>query len=111
MSFALHAGAAHAGRAYLLLGSSTGNAPGILLPGGLALPLVSDAFTGHIQANLGSAEFAGFQGVLDGSGSASATWTRAPIGAAFVGLRLEFAWTLVAPWDLVSHPLSIELVP
>lgn len=74
------------------------------------LPIAHDPFTAYVQAHLGSAEFTGFQGVLDGTGSASATWTRAPIGAAYVGLHLEFAWMLVAPWERVSHPLSLELV-
>ena len=52
-----------------------------------------------------------FMGTLDGAGSSNATFdTLAPIPGA-AGLTMHFAYALNNPWDFVSNPVGIEIVP
>jgi len=68
INFTLDAGYDNASRSYLLLGSATGMAPGISLPGGLStLPLNWDAFTSIVIALANTPVFSEFMGTLDAS--------------------------------------------
>jgi len=93
VNFSLQAGAANAGRTYLLLGSVTGTVPGTALPGGLAvLPLNWDLFTDTVLYLLNTPIFSGFLGVLDGAGSAAAQLNPGPLPPEYEGVILRFAY-------------------
>lgn len=110
--FSLTAGAAHAGRSYLLLGSASGTVPGTQLPGGLAvLPLNWDLFMSLVIGQLNTAVFSNFLGSLDGNGSANAAFdTLGPVPGA-AGLTLHFAYALNKPWNFASNAVGIDIVP
>jgi hypothetical protein len=115
VSFTLTAGAAEAGRNYLLVGGVTGTTPGTLLPGGLAtIPINRDWFTNYILANLTNPVFGGFYGWLDGAGNGTAvfnTFGPLPAGLFLVGSTIDFAYTLMAPFDKVSNAVTITVIP
>lgn len=107
--FTLFAGAAGAGRDYLLLGSASGTSPGTTLPGGAAvLPLNYDSFTELVLMLLNTPVFSNFMGTLDGQGLAQAQLaTPGPMPPSVEGLTLHFAFALKNPWDTVSNPAIV----
>jgi hypothetical protein len=92
------------------LGSVSGTAPGTTLPGGLILPLNWDVFTDVVFILLNTPVFHCFYGTLDAAGSAEAQVTSGPIPG-FAGTILYFAYCLNSPFDFVSNPVEIEIVP
>lgn len=110
--FLLLSGTGNANRNYILLGSVTGTDPGIPLPGGkVTLPLNWDFFTNTVIALINTPVFSNFMGSVDGTGSATATFNAmAPFPGA-AGLTFNFAYALNKPWDFVSNPVGIEIVP
>jgi hypothetical protein len=109
--FALSAGIDNAGRNYLLLGGISGTEPGIPLPGGHAtLPLNWDLFTNLVINMANGPFFQDFLGTLDGYGSAMATLNVPPFPCA-AGFPMYYAYALNKPYDFVSNPVTIELVP
>jgi hypothetical protein len=113
VNLALDAGAEKAYRNYLVLGSASGTDPGIPLPGGEAtLPVNWDPFTEFVVALLNTPVFLNFLGTLDGEGKATAQInTGGPLNPQFAGITLYFAFCLDYPWEFVSNPLAIEIVP
>ncbi len=73
-TFELLAGSPHAGNLYVLLGSISGNSPGIRLNGHV-LPLNLDLYFFLMLTHLNQFPFAGTLGVLDEKGRASASVT------------------------------------
>lgn len=110
--FDLNAAQINAFRDYLVLGSISGSAPGIPLPGGLAvLPMNWDLFTKVVIDNLNTSVFSGFLGTLDAGGSASAALqTPGPIPGT-AGITMTFAYALNGPWDFASNPIQVAVVP
>jgi hypothetical protein len=109
--FTLNGGLTNAGRNYLLLGSTQGTVPGIRLPGGYAtLPLNWGPLTDFILLHLNTALFSGFLGELNASGSAPAQLNMPPLPGA-AGIAMHYAFCLNNPFDFVSHPVEIEIVP
>ena len=105
--FALEAGAANAGRNYILLGSMTGTTPGTPLPGGQAvLPLNWDAFTNLVVTLANTTLFKDFAGTLDAYGDAEAILDLGPLPGG-AGMTLHFAFALNKPWDYVSDPIPV----
>jgi hypothetical protein len=103
------------GRNYLIYGSVSGTAPGTPLPGGKkSLPINWDQFT-NIVADLNypdSVVFVNFYGLLDAGGNATASFKTQRLVPEMMGLTLSFAYPLEGPpWDFVSNPLNIEVVP
>lgn len=105
-SLTLSAGALHAGRRYLLLGSMTGTVPSIPFQG-YEIPLVLDPWTqATFVANTGP--FGNSFGMLDAQGGATATVTLPPLP----GTSLAF-WHCFTVWDatnalaFVSTPLPL----
>jgi hypothetical protein len=90
----------------------TGTDPGTPLPGGKAtLPLNWDIFTGLVINLINTPIFSNFTASLDGNGSASASFnTLGPIVGA-QGITFHFAYALNNPWDFVSNPVGIEILP
>lgn len=111
VNFTLQAGAANAGRLYLLAGGMSGTSPGTLLPGGLAtIPINRDWFTDYVLAHLNSAVFTDFRALLDGSGSGSAQ-LNAPPASTWVGTTIHFAFALSGPWNFASNAVALTVVP
>jgi hypothetical protein len=112
VTFALEAGLARAGRKYVLLGCMSGTSPGYPLPGGLVtLPLNWDLFTTAMIPALNTTVFQDFLGQLDGQGRGTAYLNVPPIPPGYVGLFMYYAYTLLNPFDFVSNPVAIEIVP
>jgi S-formylglutathione hydrolase FrmB len=110
-TFYLTAGWAHANRNYILLGSISGTDPGTPLPGStVTLPLNWDFFTNLIVTYANSIIFQDFMGTLSDEGFATAQLNLTPVlGAA--GITMHFAYALNNPWDFVSNPVEIQIVP
>jgi hypothetical protein len=112
VNFTLIPGADHANRAYLVLGSVTGTQPGYPLPGGVCtLPLNWDVYTDIVLSLVNSPLFTGFMGSMDGTGSAAAQLNAPPLPAVAVGVTLYHAFTMNNPFDFVSNPHEVEIVP
>ena len=108
----LAAGAAQAGKFFLLLGSFSGTTPGLPL-GAVTLPLNADAYTNFVLAN-GSLVFAPASGFLGLDGRATTTLTIpalpsvvGPVTAhhAFLALSVFPAITI----DFASNPVALVL--
>ena len=107
----LTAGIANSGRNYLIVGGVTGTEPGIPLPGGLAiLPVNRDSFTDLELTLLNTSIFSYFSGVLDAQGTSSARLDLPSIPGA-AGITMHFAYCCNNPFDYVSNPMAIEVVP
>lgn len=113
VNLTLDASIDNAGRNYLMLGSSRGTTPGILLPGGqVTLPLNWDHFTTFVFNFINTPIFVDFMSVLDSQGGASAQVdSLGPFPATSIGTVLDFAYTLYYPFDFASNNVSVELVP
>ncbi|MFH2002210.1 MAG: S8 family serine peptidase, partial [Planctomycetota bacterium] len=115
--FSLRAGAANAGRTYVLMGSISGSTPGTTLPGpaGLLLPLNMDFLTDLTLIYTNSILFQNFSGTLDAGGNATALlWMgRLLDDPSFIGTVLTFAYCAWPPpyFDFVSNAWDIELIP
>jgi parallel beta-helix repeat protein len=113
VSFTLVAGKPEATRNYLLLASASGTSPGTPLPGGMVtLPLNWDILTSYVMLYLNSPAFMDFMGALDGEGMGYAQFdSLVPLSPAYAGLTLSFAYALNTPWDAVSNPMNVEVIP
>jgi hypothetical protein len=112
IEFALNAGASKANRNYLLLGSISGTVPGFTLPGGFAtLPLNWDGFTDVVLLLINTPIFSNFLASLDGLGRGTAKLNAPPLPPNFVGLTMYYAYCLGFPWEFVSNPIQIVIVP
>jgi outer membrane protein assembly factor BamB len=102
--------------AYIVLGSASGVAGGMVLDG-FELPLVIDAYTQFTLANAGGPQLQGSVGLLDALGRAQAS-VRLPAGLSpgLAGLVLQHAWLsidLFGTWGVswISNPAPLVLVP
>ncbi|MEW6747161.1 MAG: right-handed parallel beta-helix repeat-containing protein [Planctomycetota bacterium] len=109
----LNTGTPWGGRPYLVLGSVSGTAPGIPLPGGLCvLPLQWDIFTGLVIKFANTPPFTGFRSTLDPGGSGMARFdSLGPMPPETVGLTFGFAFALTGAWDLASNPIGVIIGP
>ena len=112
-NFTLAAGSANGSRNYFVLGSLSGTEPGIPLPGGMVtLPLNWDFFTNVVYQLANTPAFMNFQGTLDANGNATATFdTLGALPPGLVGVNMNFAYLVISPFDYVSNPVAIEIVP
>lgn len=113
IDFQLKAGADKANRGYLLAAGVTGSEPGFPLPGGqAALPVNFDAFTYNLFFPLlNTTVFQNFLGSTDSEGNASAQMNAPALPAGHTGLELTFAYCLGWPWEFVSNPITVTVVP
>lgn len=108
IGFTLNGGTDNKNRDYILLGTLSGTAPGMNLPGGTNFPLNWDLFTGMVYSLLNSVVFDDFLGTLDSSGTATALCdTLGPVPDA-AGLTVSFAFTLLNPFNFVSNPIDVH---
>ncbi|MFH2002374.1 MAG: hypothetical protein ABIK28_22065, partial [Planctomycetota bacterium] len=110
VKFHLDAGSNHGNRNFLILIGATGNFPGTGLPGGLVLPLHWDPLTDLGLTLLNSPVLSNFLGKLDTMGRAMAYLTLPPIPGS-EGVILCFAYTLNNPFNFVSNPWIIDILP
>jgi hypothetical protein len=111
LNFNLSAGSENEDRKYFLLGNFSGTSPGTQLPGGLVLPLNWDWFSDLVLLLANTPVFEDFCGQLNASGEATAQLNAGPLDPAYVGVILHFAYVLYAPFDFVSNPVPITIVP
>lgn len=114
LSFDLDAGLFQMNRDYFLFASASGTAPGTPLPDGKTLPLNWDAVTSFV-VNYGypnNMVFTDFYGTLDLLGKSTAKLnTNGPFSNTS-GYVLSFSYALLGkPWDYVSNPVNVEVVP
>lgn len=114
VAFSINAGNQFAGRAYLMLGSTSGISPGTPLGplGPITLPLNVDGFSSALLSAVNSAPFPGFFGTLSSTGTATAEFdaTRlAPFTPSLAGLTIHFAYVGFAPFDFVSNPVAVTM--
>lgn len=111
VNFMLTAGEVNANRNYLLLGSTSGTEPGILLPGGsTTLPVNWDWFSSFELALLNTVFFNNFLGTLDAKGMANAQLYLPPLPSGSAGLAMYYAYCCDKPFDFASNPVVIEVV-
>ena len=109
--FTLNLGAGQAGRAYLLLGSTSGTQPGFDLRG-LRLPLNPDRFLRFTFLSPNSPQFSRSAGLLDGEGRAEALLSLAPATwASLVGEQFDFVAFLGGPSPAVTNVVGFFIVP
>jgi hypothetical protein len=111
----LTAGPAHAGRLYLLLGSTAGSVPG-LWAGSLHVPLNYDAYFAFTLGNPNQSPLAGSLGWTNASGAAAATFTLPPSSSsALIGLAVAHAAVLIELPTLAplaaTNSVTVQLVP
>jgi len=112
VSFDLDGGTGNAGRSYFLLGGITGTVPGLPLAPGVTLPLNWDLFTTLVYQLANTPVLVDFHGTLGPSGTAAALLdTLGPVTPGYVGVHLYFAYLLYSPFDFVSNPVAVEIVP
>ena len=113
VNFDLDAGLANAGRRYQLVGTLSGASPGTVLPGGAnSIPINFDPVAAQILALSGTSTFSNFDGTLDANGQATATLNApSPLPASLAGAHLDFAYTLVGPFDFQSHTVWVQVGP
>lgn len=105
-------GTENASRLYLVLGSLSGAIPGLPLPGGQAtLPINWDVFTDVVLAWVNTPVFGNFMSTLDAHGNNAAQIATGPIPSGFTGSTLHFAACMNAPFDTVTNPVEITIVP
>ena len=91
-------GAAHAGELYLLLGSTSGTAPGTPAGAGYTLPLNTDSYLLWTLANANGAPLANSFGALDAAGKATSTFTLpAGFDPTLVGITIHHAAVVFDP--------------
>lgn len=111
VGLALCAGEQNKGRTYLLMGTVSGTFPGTPLPGDKAvLPLNWDGFTDAVIAWVNDPLFANFLGTLDAYGQGAAQLSSGPVPG-FAGTVMHFAYALNDPFDFISDPMRIEVIP
>jgi len=107
----LDAGAARAGRMYIMLGTFAGTTPGLNLANGMHLPLNPSYYLTFTITNRNTALLSNSLGVLDGNGHATATFHLPHVPPSVAGLVLHHAYLLLQPIDFISNPVALTLVP
>ncbi|MCB9889467.1 MAG: SMP-30/gluconolactonase/LRE family protein [Planctomycetes bacterium] len=98
----------HSGRTYVILAGTSGTSPGLILEG-TRIPLVFDALSPTWFSLANTPLFAGFIGVLDGNGIATAAFQLPNVGSAYIGVKFDFAAGLVQPIDTATNAVRVEL--
>ncbi len=110
VNFGLRAGVGHANRLYYLVPTISGTAPGTWLPGGRIFPINLDFTSNWPFQPLTAPFFAGFLGILDFQGNATAT-LNVPATAGQPPFTAHYAYILSYPWEFYSPAVQIDFVP
>jgi hypothetical protein len=98
-------------RNYLIVAGVTGTSPGYPLPGGMTLPINWDLFSGIVMGMVNTPPFTNFMGKTNFLGNAGAQLNAPALPPGTAGLILYFAFCMNNPFDFVSNPIQIEVVP
>lgn len=112
--YTLRAGAEHAGKPYLMVGSITGTSPGLFL-GSFTLPLNYDFYFDLLASNPNTI-VSGSLGMLDGSGNATASFVYAnSMTNAMAGLVFHHAYVVFGAgftsFDAASNAVPLTAMP
>lgn len=108
----LNAGPAFANRTYLMLGSFSGTAPGIVISAGVKLPLNFDSYFNHLLLTTNPPVLQNHIGVLDAQGKATATYVNpANLRPTLIGLQFSHAYLLTPTNDFASDAVTFTLTP
>lgn len=114
VNLSLDAGPAHAGEAYVVIGSGSGTTPGFSFQG-FHVPLNPDPFLNTTLAEANGQIFVNTLGGLDVDGRASAALVVPPLSPSTAGTTVHFAFAAftVGPIQLtkVSGPISQIFIP
>lgn len=110
VKFHLNAGTVNGSRTYLLLVGASGTDPGTKLPGGKEMPLKWDPLTDLALMLVNTPVLSNFYAKLDSTGKAMAYMTLPPIPTA-AGVEMVFVYALNNPWNFVSNPWRIDILP
>lgn len=121
INFSLDAGVTYDSRSYFLLGAVLGSAPGTDLSASAKIPLnlwvasgtIVDPLFTFIMNNVADM-FPGFMtSSFDTSGvsSCSANFIAGALPAEAVGYVMHYAFTTKGPYDHVSNPVGVEILP
>jgi len=111
ISFKLNASPSNRGRKYLLLGSQSGDRPGVRLRGKpYKLPLNLDLFSSILIEFRDLPVFEKFSGALNPEGMAEAK-LKIPksLFSNLVGTSMWFSFVLTSPIDFASNPVRIDI--
>lgn len=113
VNYLLLAGSDNAHRNYLLIGGVSGTKPGLALPGGYTtLPVNWDVFTDLVLSFLNTPIFWNFIGKLNANGAADAQLNMPPLPPpSIAGTIMHYAYCCNNPFDFVSNPVEIEIIP
>jgi len=111
IDFTLNAGAINANRPYIMLGSLSGSLPAFGLPSGMHLALEWDGFTDLVVAYLNNFYFLDFMSRLDATGQGYPRLHVPGLSPVWVGHTMTYAATLYSPFNFVTNPVAIEVVP
>jgi hypothetical protein len=77
----------------------------------VTLPVNWDFFTSLVINLMNLPLFQQFAGNLDGLGGGTAGFGLFQVDPGMIGLEFTLAFALRNPWDFVSNPVQIEVVP
>jgi len=75
------------------------------------LPLNWDDFTDELLLLVNTQTCIDFFGMLDSNGANHAKLCTNILQSQYIGMEINFAYCLDAPFDFVSNPVKIEIVP
>lgn len=109
-SLSLSAGAAHAGKTYLILGTLAGDAPG-MFTNGLNIPINFDNYTLYCLVAPNTPPLLGSFGVLDAAGQGQASFTIPPVAHPLLpGMTAHHAYLVFGPGPVIEYAsLSVPL--
>ena len=111
VNFVFDAGPTFSGATFAILGSASGTAPGIAVPGGMTLPLVPDFYFNYLAVRVLSSPYhSNFLGSLDSQGSAQASLTLPPLGASMASVH-HAAVATDGTSLLLSNPVPLSIIP
>lgn len=113
VTLTLDAGAAYAGKRYLVL-ASLGTHPGLTVSG-LHVPLNPDYAFSYSRNNINSSVFINSSGLLNGAGMATSTFrTPGPVNPTLLGRQIYFAYVLMdsasLPIVYASNPVMVNFI-
>jgi hypothetical protein len=111
VNLGLYPGFSYRARPYLIVGGVSGTSPGFPLPGGLSLPINWDVFSDIVMGLVNSPVFMNFMGKTSGDGSSQAQINAPALPPGSAGLVMYYAYCLGSPFDFVSIPIEITVVP
>jgi len=99
-------------RLYLLAISGSGSVPGLMMPGGLVVPLNPDRLFYATSSYAQAGTLTGSRGLLDSASQAEAALVLQPGDLAFMaGLPLTLAWVTMRPVDFASNAVTVDILP